>query len=586
MTPTHPAAEYVYCKQLLTLEKQATTSTCKLPEGACSIQTPLKLEAWQELLKWHPDQEFADYILRGIEFGFRIGFNSQRVSLKSRGKNMHSTREHPQVVSKYLEEEARLSRIVDIGPAEAAKSLNIHCSPFGVIPKKNTPNKWRLIIDLSAPENHSVNDGILKELASLSYMSIDDVVAAVLSRGKGTLLAKMDVRQAFRNIPVHPSDRGLLGMQWEGRVFLDKVLPFGLRSAPLLFSAVADALAWMMQQRGVGWLDHYIDDFVTAGAPNSDECQQNVSIMKAVCEETGIPIALDKDEGPASTIGVLGIELDTVAMAIRLPPGKLNRLKSELANWRNRKVCKKRELLSLIGSLSHACKAVRAGRTFLRRLIDLSTTVQQLDRHVRLSISARSDIEWWFQYCSCWNGISMMSTVNKANPDITMLSDASGSWGCGALSGLDWFQLQWAGPISNYHITIKELVPIVLAAAVWGHQWKGKTIRARCDNAAVVSIINSGSSRVLEAMHVMRCLAFIAAKYEFSIFATHIRGVDNTLADALSRNNESLFRSLHPQAKQSPTAIPVSLLDLLIVSKPDWLSQHWTLLWSSTFATV
>ena len=55
-------------------------------------------------------------------------------------------------------------------------------------------------------------------------------------------------------------------------------VPFGLRSAPLLFSAVADALAWIMHQRGVRWLDHYIDDFVTAGP------QENV---QAVCTETG-----------------------------------------------------------------------------------------------------------------------------------------------------------------------------------------------------------------------------------------------------------------------------------------------------------
>ena len=580
------SAEYVYCKQLLALEKQSTSPRCNLPEEACAIQTPLKLKAWQELLKQHPDQEFTSYILRGIEFGFRIGFNDDSVSLRSRGQNMKSAQEYPQVVTRYLQDEAQQSRIVDIGSTEAAQSLNIHCSPFGVIPKKNKPNKWRLIIDLSSPENHSVNDGILKELASLSYMSIDDVVSTVLKMGKGTMLAKMDVQQAFRNIPVHPSDRGLLGMQWEGRVFLDKVLPFGLRSAPLLFSAVADALAWIMHQRGVGWLDHYIDDFVTAGAPNSDECQENVHSMKAVCAETGIPLDPGKDEGPATMISVLGVEVDTVAMVVRLPPGKLSHLKSELASWRTKKICRKRELLSLIGSLSHACKAVRAGRTFLRRMIDLSTTVRRLDRHVRLTISARSDIEWWFQYCSCWNGISMMSSVSRAKPDVTMLSDASGNWGCGALSGLDWFQLQWAGPIKDYHITVKELVPIVLAAALWGPKWKGKTVRARCDNAAVVSIINSGSSRVQEAMHLMRCLAFLAAKDEFYIFATHIRGVDNTLADALSRNNGSLFRTLHPQAKQSPTPIPVSLLDLLIVTKPDWLSQHWTQLWSSTFAMV
>ena len=119
----------------------------------------------------------------------------------------------------------------------------------------------------------------------------------------------------------------------------------------------------------------------------------------------------------------------------------------KLAAWRKRRACRKRELLSLIGSLSHACKAVRAGRSFLRRLIDLSTTVKQLTRYIRLGPSARSDIEWWYQYCTAWNGISMMSVVNKARPEfnVSIVSDASGSWGCGALNDRDWFQLKWAG---------------------------------------------------------------------------------------------------------------------------------------------
>ena len=70
-------------------------------------------------------------------------------------------------------------------------------------------------------------------------------------------------------------------------------------------------------------------------------------------------------------IGFLGMELDTVALEIRLPQAKLQQLQTMLLAWRGRKVCRKRELLSLIGSLSHACKAVQAGRSFLRRLIDL-----------------------------------------------------------------------------------------------------------------------------------------------------------------------------------------------------------------------
>ena len=59
-----------------------------------------------------------------------------------------------------------------------------------------------------------------------------------MSLGQGALLAKIDFKQAYCNIPVHPEDRPLLGMAWRGKVYLDKLLPFGLRSAPIiLFSA-------------------------------------------------------------------------------------------------------------------------------------------------------------------------------------------------------------------------------------------------------------------------------------------------------------------------------------------------------------
>ena len=101
-------------------------------------------------------------------------------------------------------------------------------------------------MNLSAPEGGSVNDGIAKELCSLSYISVDMVADRVLTLGQGAFITKMDVKQAYRMVPVHPHDRPLLGMRWEGKVFVDKTLPFGLRSAPIIFSALADALAWSM----------------------------------------------------------------------------------------------------------------------------------------------------------------------------------------------------------------------------------------------------------------------------------------------------------------------------------------------------
>ena len=109
---------------------------------------------------------------------------------------------------------------------------------------------------------------------------------------------------------------------------------------------------------------HYIGDFLTMGPPDSPECSSN-SIMHEVCADVGFPVEPEKDKGLTTCLAFTGIEIDTVAMELKLPDKKLARLRSELGGWRGRKACRKRELLSLIGSLSHACKVVGPGHPFL-----------------------------------------------------------------------------------------------------------------------------------------------------------------------------------------------------------------------------
>ena len=70
--------------------------------------------------------------------------------------------------------------------------------------------------------------------------------------GKGSLLAKIDIESAYRLIPVHPQDRPLQAVEWNREIYVDPMLPFGLRSAPKIFNAVADALEWYLRQSGIG----------------------------------------------------------------------------------------------------------------------------------------------------------------------------------------------------------------------------------------------------------------------------------------------------------------------------------------------
>ena len=78
--------------------------------------------------------------------------------------------------------------------------------------------------------------------------------------GRGTQLVKLDIKDAYRIIPVYPADYWLLGISWRGNTYVDRALPFGLRSAPKIFSAVADALSWVLHQLGIEHHLHYLDD--------------------------------------------------------------------------------------------------------------------------------------------------------------------------------------------------------------------------------------------------------------------------------------------------------------------------------------
>lgn len=159
------------------------------------LVTPLQWSQVQAELRDYPDQSAAAYVLTGLREGFHIGFDASSVSLQSSSSNMRSALEHPSVVDDYLQVEVSCGRVA--GPFATPPVPGLHVSRFGVIPKNNQPGKWRLILDLSSPEGHSVNDGIPKTPFSVQYVTVDAFVAGIMARGRGTLMAKFDVASAY-----------------------------------------------------------------------------------------------------------------------------------------------------------------------------------------------------------------------------------------------------------------------------------------------------------------------------------------------------------------------------------------------------
>jgi len=182
--------------------------------------TPIEMDRLSVFLASHPDQAFAAYIHQGLTHGFRIGFNSSSTQLQSRSSNHPSALANGRVVQERIAPEVSAGRLY--GPIASDVAPHVHVSPMGLVPKAHQTNKWRLIVDLSCPAGNSVNDGIDPKLCSLCYASVDNAVAAVQQLGRDAELVKLDIRDAYRIVPVHPADYHLLGIRWEGKTYIDR----------------------------------------------------------------------------------------------------------------------------------------------------------------------------------------------------------------------------------------------------------------------------------------------------------------------------------------------------------------------------
>ena len=185
-------------------------------------------------------------------------------------------------------------------------------------------------------------------------------------------------------------------------------------------------------------------------------------------ENLGIPVSdgADKVVGPTTHLKMLGITLESIAWTRSLPPDKLEAPRTALHAWGQRVTCTKRELLSLVGSLSFAAKVVPPGRTFLRRLIDRSTTGTSLDGTLHLTPDAQDDISWWQKFLPTWPGRSLIPDLEwTRSPEFELFTDAAAATGYGAYFQGHWVAQRWTQNKSTSRVRGKSCSPSPSLAA-------------------------------------------------------------------------------------------------------------------------
>ena len=129
-----------------------------------------------------------------------------------------------------------------------------------------------------------------------------------------------------------------------GKYYYDKVLPFGLRSAPCIFNQLSEALEWILINKcNITFACHILDDFLLIEPPASKPpldslCQTSLANMLSIFKIIGIPIAEDKTQGPSQVLEFMGILLDTIKMQARLPPDKIEKILASFGDFEKKKI--------------------------------------------------------------------------------------------------------------------------------------------------------------------------------------------------------------------------------------------------------
>ena len=424
--------------------------------------------------------------------------------------------------------------------------------------EKPDSDSRRVIVDLSYPEGHSVNARVSKDhyLGTpflLTLPSIDVITQKVKNLGKGSLLYKIDISRVFHHIKIDPGDYNLLGLKLDS-YFFDSCLPFGFRHGSAIFQPISDAVRHFMSREGHD-ITNYIDDVIGHALPS--KAFKSFNRLHQMLGELGFDISSKKLVSPSTSVICLGVEISTTDFTVSIPPSKMAEIIHICNTWVNKTTCSKRDLQSFLGKVLYISKCVRASRVFLNRMLDLLRSMGN-QKIIHLTPGFQRDLRWFQEFVPHLNDKAFFDHP-KIDHEIEL--DAS-LQGLGARWGQKVYALSIPVGYNHYNIVHLEMINILVAVRTWAEDWRGRTLLVHCDNAAVVSVLQSGATKDLTLAAIARNITMEVAKYDINLHTVHIAGKMNTVADCLSR------WSLGPQYR-----------DRLYTILP---SPHWVLTPSNT----
>ncbi len=400
-----------------------------------------------------------------------------------------------------------------------------------VVPKKN--GKLRPVLDLSALNKYMVVDHFKMETAQ----SIRNTIT------RGDWAVSIDLMDAYLHVPIRPSSRKYLRFQWQGLAYQFAVLPFGIATAPKVFTKLMEVVAAVNRRRGLNLLQ-YFDDWLIHHKSREVLLQDLTTVWKSVTRLGLIPNLEKSDLIPSQDFCYVGMNFLTSVGIVRVPLERTQSILDLVFSVLDVSVITARKFLSLLDVLNAAADFLDLGRLHMRPLqfyLLFHWTPHRcpLDMKILLSSDMKRHLRWWANRDRYLQGVPM----SLPEPVLFLSTDASGvGWGAhldplGLL-----FKGTWSREQAREHINMLELKAVTLALGQAEQHVLGKVVQVSTDNTTVVAYLNKqGGTHSAPLYMETKQLLLWCRQRDVVLRTRHISGKSNILADYLSRGGKPVL---------------------------------------------
>ncbi|XP_078506932.1 uncharacterized protein LOC144767313 [Lissotriton helveticus] len=295
-------------------------------------------------------------------------------------------------------------------------------SLYFLIPKKD--GSLRPILDL-----RPLNLYILSE--HFHMLTLQQILPLL---NQGDFLATLDLKDAYFHIPLHPSHRKYLRFTIQGRHYQFKVLPFGVTTAPRVFTKCLATVAAHLRRQNIH-VYPYLDDWLVQ-AKSEHQCAADMSTTIHLLHDLGFSLNYPKSHlQPAHVRQFLGATINTLTAMAQPNQVRIDSMQALIQKFRPQHSLPARVFMQLIGMMASCIFIVPHARLHMRPLQEClanqwTQARGQLTDLVLVTSRAYDSLHWWTPHNLCKGRL-----FQEPVPQIILTTDASlQGWGAHVLT--------------------------------------------------------------------------------------------------------------------------------------------------------